>query len=108
MLSYGIGLLVTSILLYGYEVWASGTTTTKWRQIERIQKCLIINFLKIKTKTPNEIILAETGMFPLEATAMTKMFCYLKKTKKMKNNRWPKVVRDEELSRWKNIWRKQN
>lgn len=99
-------LLVTLILLYDYEVWASGTSTTKWMQIERIKKCLIINSLKIKIITPYEIILIETRMFPLEATTMTKMLYYLNKIEKIKNNRWLKVVRDEELSKHKNTWMK--
>lgn len=62
-----------------------------------IKKYIIINFLKIKATTPYEIILAEVGMFPLEATAMTKLLCYLKKIEIMKNNIWPRVARDEEL-----------
>ena len=54
------GLLVCPVMLYGCELWASSTPISKWKQIEKIQKCLIMRKLKIKCLVPYEIMLSET------------------------------------------------
>jgi hypothetical protein len=56
-------LLVTSIVLYGCEIWGSNMSTCRWRQLERIQKQLITNNLKVKATILYEIVLVETRTF---------------------------------------------
>lgn len=102
------GLLVTPVVLYGCEVWGSNMSKCSWRQIERIQKHLITSNLKVKAMVPYEILLAEVGAFPLEASAIIRLISYLKKIENMNNHRWPKAVMEEALNCRKNTWMKQN
>ena len=102
------GLLVIPVILYGSEVWGSSVSNHKWRQIERIQKHFITTNLKIKSIVPYKIILAEAGMFPVEASTIVRLLSYLKKVSKMDAHRWPNRVVVGELVRQKKTWKKQN
>ena len=102
------GLLVTPVILYGCEVWGGSMSEQKWRQVERIQKHFITCNLKVKTTVPYEILLAEVGSFPLEVVALVRILSYLKKTQGLETHRWPKLVVEEKLVRWKRTWMKQN
>ncbi|KAH9293516.1 hypothetical protein KI387_041284, partial [Taxus chinensis] len=102
------GLLVTPVALYGCEVWGSSVSKHGWRQLERIQKHLITSTLKVKSTVPYEILLAEAGTFPMEASAITRLISYLKKVESMDNLRWPKMVTEDNLERRKKTWMKQN
>ncbi|KAH9324645.1 hypothetical protein KI387_004823, partial [Taxus chinensis] len=102
------GLLVTPVALYGCEVWGSNMSRHWWRQVERIQKHLITSTLKVKSTVPYEILLAEAGMLPMEASAITRLISYLKKVESMDNHRWPKMVIEDNLERRKTTWMKQN
>lgn len=102
------GLLVTPVILYGREIWGNSMSDQKWRQLERIQKHLIISSFKIKTVVPYEIVLAGTDTYPLEVLAMVRLVNYLKKIQNMENHRWPKLIMEERLDRRKNTWMKQN
>ena len=77
------GLLVCPVMLYGCELWASSTPVSKWKQIEKIQKLLIMSKFKIKSLVPYEIMLSETGATPIEAIAMVRLIRYLKRIEKM-------------------------
>jgi hypothetical protein len=85
------GLLVTSVVLYGCEIWGSNMSTRRWRQLERIQKQLITCNLKVKATVPYEILFAETSTFSLEATTITKLISYLKKVENMDNQHLAQV-----------------
>ena len=102
------GLLVIPVILYGSEVWGSNVSDYKWQQIERIQKHFITTNLIIKSTVPYEIILAEAGMFLVEASAIVRLLSYLKKVSKMDTHRQPSRVVDGELARQKKTWKKQN
>ena len=78
------GLLVILMILYGCELWANTTSNMQWRQIEKIQKCLITNKFKIKSVVPYAILLSDTGTAPSEAIAMVRVIRYLKKLRKWK------------------------
>ena len=56
----------------------------QWKQIEKIQKCLITNKFKVKSAVPYAILLSETGVAPIEAIAMVQVIRYLKKLSKWK------------------------
>ena len=58
------------MILYGCELWASGTSDMQWRQIEKIHKHLITNKFNIKIAVPYDIMLSETGVAPIEAIVM--------------------------------------
>jgi len=64
------GFLVVLMELYRCEVWGKNTSTRKWRHIERLQKHLITNNLKIKSTIPYEISMVEFEAFLIEASAM--------------------------------------
>jgi len=66
-------------MLYGCELWASSPRVSKWKQIEKIQKCLIISKFKIKSLVSYEIILSATGATSIEAIAMVQLIRYLKR-----------------------------
>ena len=57
------GLLVMPVVLYGCEIWGSNMSTCRCRQLERIQKQLITNNLKVKATILYEIVLVETRTF---------------------------------------------
>jgi hypothetical protein len=86
------GLLMILVVLYGCEVWASSTSDLQWKQIEKIQKCLITNKFKIKRLVPYDIMLSAMGVAPIEAIAMVCLIRYLKKNEQMEDGWWPKVV----------------
>ena len=79
------GLLVTSVVLYGCEVWGSSMSTCRWRQLERIQKQLITSNPKVKATVPYKILLAKAGALPLEAMPITKLISYIKRVENMYN-----------------------
>lgn len=54
----------------------------------------------------NEILLVETSIFPLEASTIIQLFCYLKKSQSMKNHHWPKLIMEEMMDKRKNTWMK--
>jgi len=58
------GLLVFLMILYGCELWASNIHVLKWKQIEKIQKRLIMSKFKIESSVPYEIMLSETRVAP--------------------------------------------
>ena len=73
------GLLVCPVILYGCELWASSISVSKWKQIEKIQKRLIMSMFKIKSSVPYEIMLSETGVVPTEEISMVHLIRYLKR-----------------------------
>ena len=83
MIKVLFGLLVCPIMLYGCEFWASSTPVSKWKQIEKIQKRLIMSKFKIKSLVPCEIMLSETGATPIKAIAMVWLIRYLKRIEQM-------------------------
>ena len=76
------GLLVILVILYGCELWASSTFDMQWKQIEKIQKCLITNKFKIKSAVPYAILSSETEDAPIEAIVMVRVIRYFKKMSK--------------------------
>jgi len=102
------GILVIPVVLYGCEVWASNTFDLHWKQIEKIQKCLITNKFKIKSSVPYDIMLSEMGAAPIEATAMVRLIRYLKRIEQMEYRRWSKVVFYDTLCKRKKTWMRQN
>lgn len=64
------GLLICPVILYGLELWVSSTPISKWKQIEKIQKRLIMRKFKIKSSVPYGIMLSEIGETPIKAIAM--------------------------------------
>ena len=77
------GLLFCPTMLYGCELWASSTPVSKWKQIEKIQKRLIMSKFKIKGSVPYEIMLSETGATPIKTIAMVQLIRCLKRIEQM-------------------------
>jgi len=102
------GIFVISLILYDCEQWASSTSKMQWKQIEKIQKCLITNKLKIKSAVPYVILLSETWVAPIEAIVMVQVIRYLKTNEQMEEGRWPNVVFNDILCERKKIWMQQN
>jgi hypothetical protein len=102
------GLLMIPVILYGCELWASITIEMQWKQIEKIQKCLITNKFKIKNAVPYAIMLSEIGATPIESIAMVRVIRYLKKIEQMEEGRWPMVVFSDRLCKIKKTCMRQN
>ena len=100
------GLLVCPVMLYGCELWVSSAPVSKRKQIEKIQKRLIISKFKIKSLVPYEIMLSETGATSIEAIAMVRLIRYLKRIEQMRVGRWPNVIFNEGISERKKTWMK--
>ena len=98
MIKVLFGLLVCPVMLYGCELRVSSTPISKWKQIEKIQKCFIMSKFKIKSSVPYEIMLSETGTTPIEAIALVRLMRYLKRIEKMRIGRWPNVIFNEGMS----------
>ena len=56
---------VQPIVLYGAEIWG----LEKGKDIERLQMFGLKRFLQINRKTPNDIVYAEMGRYPLYVNA---------------------------------------
>lgn len=82
--------------------------TTSGNKLKEYKKHLITSNLKVKSTVPYEILLAETGMFLMEASAVIQLLSYLKKVEKMDKHHWPKLVVEERLVRRKKTWMNQN
>ena len=108
MIKVLLGLLVCPVILYGCELWASSISISKWKQIEKIQKRLIMSKFKIKSSVPYEIMLSETGAAPIEAIAMVQLIRYLKRIEQMSVGTWPNVIFKEGMSERKKTWMRQN
>ena len=65
--------LVTSVILYGVEVWGGSLSKDIWNDIEKIQKLFLTNFLAVRRTTPYPILLLETGSLPLETLGMEQL-----------------------------------
>ena len=53
--------LVTSVLLYGVEVWGGSIPKSMWKAFENVQKHFLTKFLQAKKQTPYTLLLLETG-----------------------------------------------
>jgi len=79
-------------MLYGCKLWVRTTPISKWKQIEKIQKRLIMSKFKIKSLVPYEMMLSETGAIPIEPIPMVHLIRHLKIIDNMGVGRWPNVI----------------
>lgn len=101
-------LIVCPTILYGGELWDSSIPISKWKQIEKIQKRLIMSKFKIKKMVRYEIMLSETWTTPMEEIGMVCLIRYLQRIEEMGEGRWPKVILNEWMSERKKLWMRQN
>ena len=84
--------LVTSIILYGSQVWGRNISRESWRRIKQIQKQFITHNLKIKGIIPYHILLIETNLLSIETMAMIRYLIYKNKINNMGDKRLPNIV----------------
>jgi hypothetical protein len=84
--------LVTSIILYGCEVWGCSISRESWINIEQIQKNFITYNLKIKGNTPYHILLIEASLSPIERASMIRYLMYKIKINNMDDTRLLKIT----------------
>ncbi|MCO5605801.1 hypothetical protein L7F22_059985 [Adiantum nelumboides] len=65
--------LVTSVLLYGVEIWGGSISKSTWKEFENVQKRFLTNFFQVKTQTPYMLLLLESGSLPLEVMGMERV-----------------------------------
>jgi len=94
-------LLVCTMILYGSKLWAINIPVSKWKQIEKIQKHLIMNKFKIKSLVSYKIMLRETGATFIEAIVRVRLIRYLQRIEQMGEGRWPKLIFNERISKRK-------
>jgi hypothetical protein len=64
--------LITPVLLYGCEIRGPSIPKSTWKQLEWVQKHLIMNSLKVKNSTRYEKLLVESGLYPIDLGALRK------------------------------------
>lgn len=84
--------LVQPVILYGCQVWGTNLAKGMWKKIEKVQKRFLIEELGVRVQTPYPMVLAETGMLPLEGEALCSLISYIAKLKKMDSNRIPHKI----------------
>jgi hypothetical protein len=65
---------------------------------------MLTTFLRIKTTTPYEILLAETGLYLVELETRRKLILYRQKMRDVDSKRVPSMISIEVLKRRKYIW----
>lgn len=58
------------VILYGWELLVNNTSNMQWKQIEKIQKCLITYRFIIKSAVHYAILLSKTRVAPIEEIYM--------------------------------------
>ena len=82
--------LVMPVILYGVQVWGPTTAHSTWRMVEAIQKLFLEMELGVKTQTPYALLLAETGILPLEVEALYLTLQYVIRVEALDDSRLPK------------------
>ena len=77
--AYGIEIFQSLVLVeqYGCQVWGTSFPKEMWKFFEKIQKRFLIEESRAKVQTSYLILLAQTGMIPLEGEALCVMISYL-------------------------------
>ena len=83
---------VVQTILYGVEVWGASISAHTWNDIEKIQKKFLCKHLGVKKTTPYSVLLLETGLMPLEISALKQMYAYIVKVKTMPSTRIPHIA----------------
>jgi hypothetical protein len=84
--------LITSVILYGCEVWGCSISRESWINIEQIQNNFITCNPKIKGNTPYPVIFIEPSLHPIESIAMIRYLTYKKKINNMDDKRLPQIA----------------
>ncbi|MCO5571718.1 hypothetical protein L7F22_025465 [Adiantum nelumboides] len=85
--------LVTSVLLYGVEIWGGSISKSTWKEFENVQKRFLTNFFfQVKTQTPYMLLLLESGSLPIEIMRMERVVGYMLKMQKRASHRLPKIA----------------
>jgi hypothetical protein len=79
--------LITTVILYGCEVWGCIISREFWRNIEHIQKNFITYNLKIKGNTPYHVLLIEAILSLIESISMIRYLTYKNKINNMDDKR---------------------
>ncbi|MCO5599234.1 hypothetical protein L7F22_053335 [Adiantum nelumboides] len=84
--------LVTSVLLYGVEVWRGSISKSTWKEFENVQKRFLTNVFQVKTQTPYMLLLLESGSLPIEVMGMERVVGYMLKMQKRASHWLPKIA----------------
>lgn len=98
--------LVEPVLLYGAEVWGPAICKNTWDRLERVQKAFLTYSLGVKDTVPYQILLYETGFWPLQHSAMRRHLAYFHKVDGMDEHRLPPqaVLLTQGPQRLKRVW----
>ena len=77
---------VQPIVLYGAEIWGIGQTS---RLIEKLHLFATKKLLGVGMRTPNDLVSAEPGRYPIYVNAHTRYVRYWLKLTRMGVNRLP-------------------
>ena len=72
--------MVTSVMLYGCEIWGF----CNFEILERLHLRFCKILLKLKKSTPNVMVYGELGRYPMSVTIKTRMICYWYKLSRTK------------------------
>jgi Reverse transcriptase (RNA-dependent DNA polymerase) len=104
--------LVRPVVLYGVQVWGPSTSQSSWSKVEAIQKLFLEMELGVKTQTPYTLLLAESGLLPLEVEALYLTLQYVMRVEALKDSRLPKQAFHSsralgwyaDVCRWAQAW----
>lgn len=81
---------IIPVLTYAVEVWGPGCPVTGWEKLEPLQNRFLKRKLKVPDYTSTTLLLAETGLYPLEIVALKSTFAYYQQIHSMPDDRLPK------------------
>ena len=80
--------IIAPILLYGAEIWCPQISD----YAQKLQLKYIKLVLNLRTSTPTNMVLGETGMYPIEIQAKCRMLCF-----------WYKLVDNQNFKKYSSI-----
>lgn len=81
---------IIPVLTYAVEVWGPGCPVTGWEKLEPLQNRFLKRKLKVPNYTSTAILLAETGLYPLEIIALKSTVVFYQMVNSRSDDRPPK------------------
>lgn len=78
---------IIPVLTYAVPVWGPGCPATGWEKLEPLQNRYLKRKLRVPDGTSTAILLAETGLYPLEIIALQQTLAFYQQVYNMPNDR---------------------
>lgn len=81
---------IRPVLTYAVEIWGPGCPVTGWEKLEPLQNRYLKRKLKLPDSTSTPLLLAETGLHPLEIVSLQQTMDFYQQVHAMPDDRLPK------------------